>query len=577
MDNIKIPKELIKAIKENDLVLFVGAGLSYNFVNSDEPPKQLGDWKNLINEILNNIEGLDYLKPLLNKHEPIKILDLIENTEQKTEVIGFVKQFFSLSADNDYSLHEKLCRLSNKIITTNYDNAFEHTDPGFQIKTASFGRDYEFSYLHNPFDKTLFKLHGSITEGNNMIFFPSNYKKLYNEESEDSERIVFHLRNLITNKTILFLGYGMSDFQISDMFLYVQRILGRFHTKKHYLITKEKILDSKFKDFLTPISIDNFSEIETVIDELLKIKEEKDEDKIELEKKLEEVKEKLEYEKDRIKSLSLKYEKEGLEFSLKDNFEKSIEKFKISTELDPCNDSAFNNWSCALNEKFEKAVQRNLEIVSTNWGTLIPVCAEMIQGEALFNQTEKYDKVIQYTGTYNNWGNALSALAKVKQDETLFQQAFEKYEKATQINPEDAFLFYNWGYALSALANMKQDETLFKQACEKYEKATQINPDNADAFYNWGLVLSELAKMKQDETLFKHAFEKYEKAIQINPELTYNPSCSYALLGEKEKALHYLEESLKNKIIEIDWVLNDDDWKNYHSDDDFIHLINKYK
>ena len=33
MDNIKIPKELAKAIKENNLVLFVGAGLSYNFVN----------------------------------------------------------------------------------------------------------------------------------------------------------------------------------------------------------------------------------------------------------------------------------------------------------------------------------------------------------------------------------------------------------------------------------------------------------------------------------------------------------------------------------------------------------------
>jgi len=41
--------------------------------------------------------------------------------------------------------------------------------------------------------------------------------------------------------------------------------------------------------------------------------------------------------------------------------------------------------------------------------------------------------------------------------------------------------------------------------------------------------------------------------------------------------LYYLEDSLKNKRIEVDWVLNDEDWKNYFADNDFINLLNKYK
>ena len=127
------------------------------------------------------------------------------------------------------------------------------------------------------------------------------------------------------------------------------------------------------------------------------------------------------------------------------------------------------------------------------------------------------------------------------------------------------------------MARKKQDENLFEQAFEKFEKATQINPEYATAFDGWGIALSCLAKIKQDENLFEQALEKWEKVYEINPKKLYNLSCGYALLGKKEQALHYLEESLKNKTIEIDFVINDDDWKNYLADKDFIDLIDKYR
>ena len=579
---MEIPRELAKAIKENNLVLFVGARLSHDFVNTNG--KELGDWKNLVKVILANVDGLDYLEPILNRHDPLDILGLIEKTNKKSEVIEFVQKFFLLPDDKKkYSFHKKLCDLSNKIITTNYDNAFEIANPVFKIQTASWGKDFGFRYLLNPFDEALFKLHGCIIDGGRIILFPSDYSNLYGEENEDAERIIFHLRNLIVNKTILFIGYGMGDIEIKNIFSDQYRILGKFYKKKHYIITRKKELDTTLNEFLIPIPIDDspkktlIKNIEPIIDELLKIKEENDEDRVKLKKQLkqlEEIQEKRKNESDRIKHLSLKYTIKGIELGLKDDFEKSIEKFEVSTELDPCNAVAFYNWGVALyhlakikdndenllNQAFEKydmATQNNPEYASAfyNWDTENAADA------------------------FNNWGNALYDLAEIKDnDENLLNQAIEKYDMATQKNPEYADAFNNWGNALSVLAEIKDnDENLFNQAFEKYDIATQKNPEHADAFYGWGSELYMLGKMKHNKNLIKQGVEKCEKAYKINPDRPYNLACGYALLGEKEKALHYLEESLKNKTIEIDWVLNDDDWKNYHSDDDFINLINKYK
>jgi len=151
--------------------------------------------------------------------------------------------------------------------------------------------------------------------------------------------------------------------------------------------------------------------------------------------------------------------------------------------------------------------------------------------------------------------------------------AQKQKEQIKEIKTEDEYTSLYW--------TLKGDDALeknkFEDACSFYEIATKRNPENAAAFYNWAYALNTLARMKQDKKLLKQAFEKAEKAYKINPKYSYNLSCAYALLKKKKKALHYLDESLKNKRIDVDYVLNDEDWKNYLADKDFIKLINKYK
>ena len=76
--------------------------------------------------------------------------------------------------------------------------------------------------------------------------------------------------------------------------------------------------------------------------------------------------------------------------------------------------------------------------------------------------------------------------------------------------------------------------------------------------------------------MYNLAFDKFKKAIEYGAS-SYNLSCIYALKKEKELALKYLNISLKNKEINIDFVEKDEDWTFYLKDTDFIELLDSYR
>ncbi|MDR0799624.1 MAG: SIR2 family protein [Dysgonamonadaceae bacterium] len=171
-----IPAELRAAIKENNLVLFVGAGLSCKFENKNGV--EIGNWKNLVIKIIDHLENnepkVKNLQPLAEDYSPIDMLNLIEKTGNavRNKALEFAVDFFTLPDDkNDYSLHKKLSQLTKKIVTTNYDNSFEIAENNFRTRTTSLGDKFGFQYLHKPDEFTLLKLHGSITSADKMVAF----------------------------------------------------------------------------------------------------------------------------------------------------------------------------------------------------------------------------------------------------------------------------------------------------------------------------------------------------------------------------------------------------------------------
>ena len=61
-------------------------------------------------------------------------------------------------------------------------------------------------------------------------------------------------------------------------------------------------------------------------------------------------------------------------------------------------------------------------------------------------------------------------------------EAIECYDKALEINPQNADAYYKKGLSLSTIEK-------YAEAIECYDKALEINPQNADAYYKKGSIV----------------------------------------------------------------------------------------
>ena len=537
-----IPHGLKEAIEKDELVLFIGSGLSRKLKNTEGA---LGGWKEMVSSMLSYLKDKEYItaeeQQSYDKLEPIKALQRLENKGiDREKVRDFLQDYFTLGKENEFPLQEKLYSLSTKIITTNYDLAFEKAIEKLDKEKAYKGQNKKLSkLLADPV--FLFKLHGCIDDINSMVLFPSDYRKLYNSKGQDAALTLLVFKFLIFSKTFLFIGTGMDEHQIINFFEEIKEVRDSFN-QEHYIITTDPL--SIPTNFLTSIKVNDYAEIPSYIDQLVNIKKEAEEEK-NPEKKL------------LLKQLKAsKKEKEALEKEL----DKEKDKNKRQALL----------LKREANNHFRLGIKHH-------------------QAEEYLEAAEEYKTASElkpeYSATYYNWGNALVKLAKTKsgnEAENLYTEAFEKYNKATTYKKEKHEAYNNWGNALCQLAETKsgnEAEKLYTEAFEKYNKATTYKKDYHKAYYNWGNVLGELAKTKsgsEAEKLHKEAIEKYNEAIKHGGK-SYNLACLYAIRNQKAEALKYLEQTLSRKEITVDFVEQDEDWKNLHNDPDFQDLLSRYK
>ena len=413
---INIPPGLKEAIEADDLVLFIGAGLSWNLKNTDN--ESLEGWDKMVKSITSYLKEKGYitdeLKLSYDALEPIKALEKLETEGINRRQVGeFVKHYFTLGKENDFSFHKKLFSLSTKIITTNYDRAFEKATPELQEIKAYKTKDYELNRLKKD-PIFLFKLHGCIEHLDSMVLFPSDYDKLYKSEGREAEHALYALRNLIFNKTFLFIGTGLGDPQINGIFKEINRIQG-IYDQEHYIITDKPLENSL--NFLTSIKVVSYKEIPEVIEQLLEIKQAAEAKKSPQEKILAD---QLKESEKEIESLTKKLS-------------------KVQNE---------NERQLLL---LEREANNHLYI-----GLKHHLAGEYL--DALKEYKAATELKLKFPEAYNNWGNALIRLAQTKsgiEAEALYKDSFEKYHHAIQIKPDYYEAYNNWGLALSKLAQAK--------------------------------------------------------------------------------------------------------------------------
>lgn len=257
---MEIPKSLIEKMNKNQLVIFTGAGVSMN--------AGLPSWNQLIEYILDDLREKEtksekYKEAL--KDDIMSPLDVLHKIEHHKEfaIESLEKTIRRYDNIQPTPIFKLIGEISTKFITTNYDCLLETQYQDFEKIT--YNNTFKVSKLSN-YERYIFKIHGDIQEPDKCILFPFQYEELYKKSEQSS---IFELKKIISDKSILFVGFSLNDPYINYVFDFITKMYSGF-TPEHYIITTEK--EKKWPNRVTPITISSHTEIETL---LKKITEEK--------------------------------------------------------------------------------------------------------------------------------------------------------------------------------------------------------------------------------------------------------------------------------------------------------------
>lgn len=261
-----IDENLKKAIRDNKLVLFIGAGASTSF--------KLPSWKNLVLGILEKLH-LDFsetsdlnfsnLKKSLENDSktPLDILNIIENDFNNGDHYKIKAKEYVYSVFNeintlqplDSELHKLLWKLSSKIITTNYDQILEANQPNRTIDVFENTNSFLTRKSLQNDSEFLYKIHGDFKNPENIILFKSDYETIYAQQTSNSDA----LGDFFKNKTFLFLGFSLSDPFINDLFTNIKSLYNNYTVGNHYIFSTTNNNDFSRFD-VKNIKVDNWTE-----------------------------------------------------------------------------------------------------------------------------------------------------------------------------------------------------------------------------------------------------------------------------------------------------------------------------
>lgn len=259
-----IHSELRRAIENDNVVFFLGAGFS----------KDLGfpDWsqlvKNIVTEVGKNDDAVLSFIPLIQRMTPIKVLEEIKNEKKIIRKIlgeSFIIDDEKLKKIECSRKYDLVWKISKKIITTNYDKSLEKSNREIEDAYIPPDDDSKLSDFISK-NKFYFKIHGCISSPAKCVLLKEDYEDLYN----NNKLAKFQLENIITNKTIVFLGFSLSDPYVNYVFESMHKLFNGYNNK-HFIVT---INNEDFKEYgVENIQLNNWNEMDGFLEELLKIKQ----------------------------------------------------------------------------------------------------------------------------------------------------------------------------------------------------------------------------------------------------------------------------------------------------------------
>lgn len=235
-------REIIKAQENNQLVIFVGAGVSKN--------SSVPGWSELIRVFADEI---DYRRD--TSHDSGTACTPCPAYTQE-EMLRIPEYYFHRDASKDHAAYYRLIQdtlrcdsgpnpvddiifriLPHHIITTNYDSLLEDSS---MLNTRLYTVVREDSdLLSRSGERYLIKMHGDLNLPKSIVLKESDYL----EYEQKHPLISTFIRSLLINHTFLFLGYSLNDYNLNliiGWINYFSRYYGVEARPMNFLVTTDE-------------------------------------------------------------------------------------------------------------------------------------------------------------------------------------------------------------------------------------------------------------------------------------------------------------------------------------------------
>lgn len=241
----KIPREIIDAINNEKLVIFIGAGVS-RLVGCQS-------WwdlaKNLINKCYNTKDErgnsiINYKEKelLLQTNDSKKLITIAKNILNENDFFQEMekaldpKEELLKDEDNIYNLIKALRGIC---VTTNADTILH------KYYTEDRRKYKDLDYIEEISNRNLYQIHGRIDIKESLIFTVEQYLQRYTLTRKNDKFISF-LKTLFDKYTILFIGYGVSEFELLDYVITKTDIPNK---PKHFLLNSYYSEEKKLLEY----------------------------------------------------------------------------------------------------------------------------------------------------------------------------------------------------------------------------------------------------------------------------------------------------------------------------------------
>lgn len=216
-DNIEklppLPPAILEAANNGKLAVFIGAGVSrlVGCLGWDELAKKLVE-KCFKSSCKDGTRCISYKEKetLLNSNDHKKTISICRYILDKYGLLDEYNKELEKALTPDKTLLEKLdiykelYGLHGLFITTNADEIFQNSFRNEQV-------DYKHFDSSRMENNKLYHIHGLISDRESLVFTIDRYIERYNEKG-----FVEFLRQLYEEYTVLFVGYGMNEFEQLD-------------------------------------------------------------------------------------------------------------------------------------------------------------------------------------------------------------------------------------------------------------------------------------------------------------------------------------------------------------------------